>query len=82
MTNEKIMDLLNEIFRAVFDNETLVVSPETTAQDINGWDSVMHMTLIDEIEHRFSIKFEMLDVIKTQNVGQMVSVIKRLSKCN
>lgn len=78
MTREEVFSKINEIFREVFDDESITVSGITTAKDIDDWDSLMHITLISEIEDAFDIHFAMKDVTKMQNVGEMVDKILEL----
>ena len=75
MTKIEIMKKLNGIFREVFDDDTLKISEKTTAKDVDGWDSLMHITLIDAVEEEFDISFDMKTVVKLKNVGEMVDVI-------
>ena len=69
MTKEKIYEGLNEVFQEVFDDETIVVKPETTADDIEDWDSLEHINLVVAIENYFNIKFNMNEVTTMKNVG-------------
>lgn len=75
MTNEEIYEALNEVFRDVFDDDSIVVKPETTAADIEDWDSLTHITLVVSIEKRFGVKFSMGEVAHFKNVGEMVDVL-------
>lgn len=77
MSREEIYEKLNEVFRDVFDDETITVNDETTAADVEGWDSHMHISLIDAVEEEFDIRFDMKTVVKMKNVGEMVDVIER-----
>lgn len=80
MTREKIYDKLNRVFQDVFDNETLELEDNTTADDIEDWDSLTHIDLVVAVEKEFGIKFSMGEVRKLQNVGEMVDIIlKRIS---
>ena len=76
MTRQEIFEKLNQVFSDVFDEE-LTVTDETTASDIEVWDSLTHITLISEVEDTFDIKFAMKDVLAMQNVGQMVDIIAK-----
>lgn len=76
MERDEIYAELNEVFRDVFGNDDITLSDETTAADIDGWDSLMHITLISEIENRFDFRFAMKDVIGMKNVGEMVDIIE------
>lgn len=78
MTEEQIMTRLCEIFRDVFDDESITVDENTTAADIDGWDSIMHITLISEVEAAFSVRFAMKDVLSMQNVGDLARAVLAL----
>lgn len=75
MTREEVYERLNAVFADVFDDEELTVNDETTAADVDGWDSLMHITLIDAVEEEFDISFDMKTIVKLKNVGEMVDVI-------
>ena len=76
MSRQEIFEKLNEIFSDVFDEE-ITVTPETTADDIEDWDSLTHITLISEVEDAFDIKFAMKDVLGMKNVGEMADIIEK-----
>lgn len=75
MSREKIFQELNQVFRRVFDDESIVVNESTTADDIEDWDSLEHINLIVAIEKRFEMKFTMSEVRSMKNVGEMVDII-------
>ena len=75
MTREEVYERLNAVFQDVFDDDTLTVNDETTAADVDGWDSLVHITLIDAVEEEFDISFDMKTIVKLKNVGEMVDVI-------
>ncbi|MDA7544117.1 acyl carrier protein [Alphaproteobacteria bacterium] len=70
-----IIKSLEVIFRDVFDDEDLLIYPDSTANDIDGWDSLAHIRLILEIEKRFSLHFKASEIEKLENVGQMAELI-------
>ena len=74
MTRQEIYSKLNEVFSDVFDEE-IAVTEDTTAADIEDWDSLTHITLISEVEDAFGIKMSMKDVLSLKNVGEMVDII-------
>jgi len=76
MANDHIYRQLDEIFRDVFDDDTIALTPETTASDIDGWDSVAHVDLIVSIETRMKIKFKTSELGNLHNVGQLVGIIE------
>lgn len=75
MTKEKIYEMLDEVFQDVFDDEDIHITAETTADDIEDWDSLEHINLVVAVENKFGIKFNMSEVVKFKNVGEMVDVI-------
>ena len=78
MTQKEMLSKLTEIFRDVFDDRRLVITRDTTAEDIFDWDSLNHMTLISEVESEFGVKFKAKDVIGMQNVGEMIDRISEM----
>lgn len=75
MTREEVFERLNEIFRDVFDDESITVDEETTADDIDDWDSLEHINLVNAIEDEFDMKFDMGQIVTMKNVGEMVDII-------
>lgn len=76
MNEKDIYDGLNEVFQDIFDDDSIVVSASTTADDIDDWDSLEHIRLIAAVERRFGVRFKMGEVSTMKNVGEMVSIIK------
>ena len=76
MTKESIYEKLNEVFQDVFDDDSITVNAETTADDIEDWDSLEHINLVVAIEKAFGLKFSMDEVTGMKNVGEMVEIIK------
>lgn len=71
-----VMSELTELFRDLFDEEALVLTSETTADQIDGWDSQMHVMLIVAAEQRFGVKFRTAELESLRNVGQFVQLIE------
>lgn len=76
MERAEIFATLTEIFEDILDLEGLELTDETTADDVDGWDSLVHITLISEIESEFGIKFPMKNVLTMKNVGELVDIIQ------
>ena len=68
---------MTEISADVFDDDSIILTEATTADDIEEWDSLTHITLIAEVEDAFDMKFSMKDVLGMKNVGEMVDIIER-----
>ncbi len=77
MSRTEIFEKLTEIFADVFDDDSITLTEATTADDIEEWDSLTHITLIAEVEDAFDMKFSMKDVLGMKNVGEMVDIIER-----
>lgn len=77
MERREFFEKINEICRDVFEEDDLVVTDVTTAEDVEGWDSLTHLTLISEIENEFGVKFTMGEIQKSKNVGELVDALIR-----
>ena len=75
MKREDVFDKLTEVFRDVFDDESIRVTESTTSNDIADWDSLEHINLIAAVEQEFHIKFNMGQVVSMKNVGEMADII-------
>lgn len=78
MTREDVYERLNYVFQEVFDDESISVEDETTADDVEGWDSYEHINLINAVEDEFEIKIPMGKVVTMKNVGEFVDIILEL----
>lgn len=78
MDEQQVLQAVEEIFRDNFDDDTLVITPDTTAEDIEDWDSLEQINLLTAMEQRFGIKFTLDDVRDLGNVGDMIALILRL----
>ncbi len=75
MTRTDILNTLTEIFREVFDDAQLNLGENTSATDIDEWDSFEHITLIASIEQKFSIKLDLKEAATMDNVSTMIDII-------
>lgn len=75
MDQNEVLSKLNTIFRKVFDDDSLVITRKTTADDIDDWDSLEHITLIGTVEKAFGMRFKTKEVSSMKNVGEMVDII-------
>lgn len=80
MERTDIFERLNEIFIDVLDLEECELTEETSANDIEEWDSLSHIQLIRAIEKALQIKFASLEIMKWKNVGEMVDSIQKKVK--
>ena len=75
MTREELFERLNGVFQDVFDNDSVHVTEMSTAADVEGWDSLRHITLIEAVEDEFGMRFKMNEITSMKNVGEMVDII-------
>ena len=75
MTQEEILSKVQDIFRDVLDEENIILSSQTVANDIDEWDSLTHIQLVVAIEKSFKIKFTSKEILSWKNVGEMVGTI-------
>jgi acyl carrier protein len=76
MTEPELYDALHQVFRQVLEDETLVLTPTTTADDVEGWDSMNHIFIVVELETRFGVKFQAAEMEELKNVGELVALVK------
>ncbi len=75
MEKKEILEQVNEIFIDVLDNENIVLTDATTADDIEEWDSLAHIHLVVAIEKKFNVRFTSKEIQSWNNVGEMVNSI-------
>lgn len=75
MDTQTILNEMSLIFREVLKRENIVLDNETTAQDVEGWDSLTNMQLINKIEKKFNVRFTFRDIVKLKNVGDICHAI-------
>lgn len=77
MQQQEVYRELTPIFRDLFDEEDLVLTPELTAAEVPEWDSFNHINLIVAIESRFKIKFQTAELEQLHTVGHLVELIQK-----
>ena len=76
MDEPQIYARLTGIFEEVFDEDEIAVTPQLSAKDIDGWDSLAHIRLMLTVEKSFKIKFSGPEIGRLENVGDLVALIK------
>lgn len=79
MEIERVLNEVENIFRDILDQESLYLTRETTANDVDGWDSLTHIQLIVAIEKHFKVKFSSKEILSWKNVGELLDSLKARS---
>lgn len=77
MNRDEIFAKINTIAQDVFEEESIVIKDETTANDVDGWDSLTHLIFINEIESEYGVKFTLGEIQGSKNVGELVDSLIR-----
>ncbi len=75
MERDDILSKVNTIFRNVLDNETIVLTDQTTAKDVAEWDSLTHVQLVVAVERAFAIRFTSREIQSWTRIGEMIAAI-------
>lgn len=76
MDDAQIYSCLTEVFEDVFDDASIKITPQLSAKDVDGWDSLTHIRLVLTVEKKFKTKFSSTEIGKLDNVGDLVALIK------
>ncbi len=80
MDGREIFARLNKVFQEVFDDPSIRLTPQTTADDIEYWDSLENINLISAVEREFRMKFKMKEISSMKNVGEMAGIIQERAR--
>ena len=72
-----MLQKVQEICRDVFEDDQLTVTEDTSAADIEGWDSLTHLSLVSELEEAFDIAFTLDETTGSKKLGDLVSAIEK-----
>lgn len=75
MNKKEILKRVNDIFIDILDNEDIILTTETTSNDIDEWDSLTHIQIVVSIEKSFKIKFTSIEIQSWKNAGEIVDCI-------
>lgn len=71
-----IQEKLQDIFREIFEDEKIILRRDMTAEDIEDWDSLTHIQLIETVENTFHITFTLQEAIGLETVGEFIELVK------
>ena len=77
MNRDEVVTTLRDVFRSVFDDDSIEITDATTAKDIEGWDSLAHVNLVVAVERRFGTSFTVKEINALSNVGDFIQLIER-----
>lgn len=80
METTDLLEILNGIFRKVLKRDDITLTEDTTAHDVEGWDSLTNMVLLTEIEKKFGVRFTFREIVKLKNVGDLCQTILNKAK--
>lgn len=80
METKELLEILNGIFRKVLKRDDLTLTEESTAHEVDGWDSLTNMVLLTEIEKKFGVRFTFREIVKLKNVGDLCQTILNKAK--
>lgn len=78
MDNDELLNQLTPIFREVFRDDSILVTPTLTSKDVERWDSLSHIDMVSMVEEHFGIQIPGTQVLKLRNVGELCSLINSL----
>ena len=76
MNRNEIIEKLTVVFHEVFNDNSIVLSDEMTANDVEKWDSLTHMLMISTVEEQFGVKFKLKELNKLKKVGDIVEILQ------
>jgi acyl carrier protein len=80
MERKELLSRVETIFHDILDDDSIALKDETTAADVEGWDSLTHIQLIVAIEKNFKIKFTSKEILSWKNVGEMLDCLEQKVK--
>ena len=76
MTRSEINEKVQTIFRRVFSDDSIVINDAMVAADVDDWDSLNHSIMIAEVEEAFNVKFGIREILRMENVGDMINLLE------
>ena len=80
MNTSETLQLIERALTEVLGHNSFQLTAETTADDVDGWDSISHMMIINELEEKLGVKFKLMDLMNLQNVGDLMNMIQKESQ--
>ncbi|GAA4944161.1 acyl carrier protein [Algibacter agarivorans] len=77
MNQEEILVVIKESFVKILEHDKFELNERTTAKDVDGWESITHLLIINEVEKSFKIKFKLMDLMSMENIGDLINTVKK-----
>lgn len=77
MKDQEILEKVTKSFSTVLEHHNFTLTESTTADDVDGWESITHMMIINHIEKSFNIKFKLMDLMNMDSVGDLINAIQK-----
>ena len=77
MDDKLIISKVQDIFRDIFGDETIVIDMSTDADDIDGWDSLKHISILEAVQDEFDIKLSLDEMIELTDVGKIIDAVNK-----
>ncbi|MFV9551002.1 acyl carrier protein [Algibacter sp. PT7-4] len=77
MNKEDILHTLKKSFIRVLEHDKFELNENTTAKDVEGWESITHLLIMNDIEKAFNIKFKLMDLMAMENIGDLINVVNK-----
>lgn len=77
MERNEVFEKMKEISKDVFDDEELIITESTTAADVAGWDSLTHLSFVNELEETFEVAFTLDEVSNSKNIGELLNALMK-----
>ncbi len=77
MDRNEVFERMRDICRDVFDDDSLILTETDTAADVEGWDSLAHLSLVNELEEAFDITFTLDEVTGSKNLGELLTALMK-----
>ena len=77
MNKEEILITIKESFVRVLEHDNFELNETTTAKDVDGWESITHLIIMNDVEKSFNIKFKLMDLMAMENIGDLINTVKK-----
>ena len=77
MHREEVFEKIIEVCKEIFDDDTLVLTEQSSAKDVEEWDSLTHLNIISDIEDEFDINFSLNEISDAKNIGDLVTFVMK-----